>query len=156
MEILKIVARPFPDSLLVQNFAVPAAFAAPMDFGQILEEESGAMEQRQQRSVMIDGKWVEAGFYVCEILPEKHSHVPVKAAAIRNSCIGMGALPSGPTVPSSSRFRKPAHGEAVPNIPGDAWQLACAIGDAYGYAEKRIAHGPFAAAKRTISPNFMP
>jgi|SRR5450759_4298780 hypothetical protein len=55
MEILQIVPGPLPDNLLVQDFAVPAAFATAMDFGQVLEEEPGAVEQRQQRSVMIGG-----------------------------------------------------------------------------------------------------
>jgi hypothetical protein len=68
MEILQIVAGPLSDSVLAQNFAVSTALAAPMDFGQILEEEARVVEHRQQRSVMIGGKWVEAGFYVGEIL----------------------------------------------------------------------------------------
>jgi hypothetical protein len=55
MEILQIVAGPLPDGVLAQNFAVPTALAAPIDLGQILEEEPGAVEQRQQRSVMIGG-----------------------------------------------------------------------------------------------------
>src|ERR1035437_3350050 len=106
------------------------------------------MDQRQQRSVMIGGKWVKASFYVGEVLPEKHGHVRVEASAIRHRRTGMGALPSGSTVPSSRRLRKPAHRETVPDIPGDAWQLACAIGDARGYAGKRIAHASFPAATR--------
>jgi hypothetical protein len=69
---------------------------------------------------MIRGKWVEAGFYVGEILPEKRGHVRVEAAAIRHGRIGMGAL-GGPTVPLLRRLRKPTHGEAVPDIPGNAW-----------------------------------
>ena len=146
MEILQIVAGPLPDRMLAQDFVVPAAFAAPMDFGQIFEEEAGALKQRQQRSVMIGRKWVEAGFYVGEVLPEKHSHVRVEAAAIWHRRTGMGALPSGPTVATSRRLSKPAHREAVPDIPGDAWQLACAIGDARDDAGKRIAHASLPAA----------
>jgi hypothetical protein len=57
MEILQIVPGPLPDSVLAQDFAVSTAFAASMNFGQIFEEEAGAVEQRQQRSVMIRGKW---------------------------------------------------------------------------------------------------
>ena len=147
MEILQIVAGPLPDSSLAQDFAVPAAFAAPMDFGQILEEEPGAVEQRQQRSVMISGKWVEAGLYVGEVLPEKNGHVRVEASAIRHGRIGMGALPSGPTVPLPRRVRKPAHRETVADIPGDAGQLAYAIGDAHGDAGEQIGHAALPAAK---------
>src|ERR1019366_3461131 len=148
MEILQIVAGPLPDSLLVQDFTVLAAFAALINFGQILEEEPGAMEQCQQRSVMIGGKWVKAGFYVGEVLPEKHGHVRIEASAIRHRRIGKGALPSDSTVPSARLLRKPAHDEAVPDIPGDAWQLACAIGNARGDAGKWIAHASFPAATR--------
>src|ERR1039457_6906869 len=104
MEIMQIVAGPLPDGVLAQNFAVPTALAAPIDLGQILEEEPGAVEQRQQRSVMISGKWVEPGFYVGEVLPEKNGHVRVKASAIRHGRIGMGALPSGATVASPRRL----------------------------------------------------
>jgi hypothetical protein len=147
MEILQIVAGPLPDSMLAQDFVVPTAFAAPMDFGQIFEEEAGAVKQRQQRSVMIGRKWVDAGFYVGEVLPEKNGHVRIKASAIRHGRISVGALPSGSTVPSPRRLRKSAHGEAVPDIPGDAWQLASAAGDAYGDAGEWIAHGSFPAAK---------
>src|ERR1035437_9954717 len=97
---------------------------------------------------MIVGKWIMASFYVSEVLPEKHGHVRIEASAIRHRRIGMGALPSSSTVPSSRLLRKPAHDEAVPDIPGDAWQLACAIGDARNGAEKRIAHASFPAATR--------
>jgi hypothetical protein len=79
MEILQIVPGSLPDSVLAQDFVVSTAFAAPMDFGQILEEEAGVVEQHQQRSVMIGGKWVDAGFYVGEVLPEKNGHVRVNA-----------------------------------------------------------------------------
>src|SRR5450755_1641708 len=94
---------------------------------------------------MIVGKWVKASFYVSEVMPEKHGHVRIEASAIRHRRIGMGAQPSGSTVPSSRLLRKPAHDEAVPDIPGDAWQLACAIGDARGDAGKRIAHASLPA-----------
>src|SRR5580704_9749160 len=150
MEILQIVAGPLPDSMLAQDFVVPAAFAAPMDFGQIFKEEAGVVEQRQRRSVMIGGKWVDAGLYVGEVLPEKNGHVRIEASAIWHGRIGMGALPRGPTVLSPRHLREPAHGEAVPDIPGDAWQLACAIGDAHSDAGERIGHGSFPAAAKLV------
>jgi hypothetical protein len=43
MEILQIAGGPLP-SVLAQDFAVPATFAAPMDFRQFLEEEPGGVE----------------------------------------------------------------------------------------------------------------
>jgi hypothetical protein len=51
MEILQIVARPLPDSSLARDFAVPAALAAPIDFGQILEEELGEARHRGRDQV---------------------------------------------------------------------------------------------------------
>src|ERR1035438_1524116 len=97
---------------------------------------------------MIVGKWVKVSFYVSEVLPEKHGHVRIEASAIRHRRIGMGALPSSSTVPSSRLLCKPAHDEAVPDIPGDAWQLAFALGAARGGAGKRIAHASFPADTR--------
>jgi len=120
MEILQIVVGPLPDSVLAQDFAVSAAFAAPIDFGQILKEEPRAVEQRENGSIVIGGKWVEACFNVGEVLPEKSGHVRIEAAAIRHGRIGMGA-PSDPTVPSLRPLSKPTNGEAVPDIPSNAW-----------------------------------
>ena len=34
-------------------------------------QQPGAMDQRQQRSVMIGGKWVKVSFYPGEILPDR-------------------------------------------------------------------------------------
>jgi hypothetical protein len=75
-----------------------------MDFGQIFEEEAGVVEQCQRRSVMIGGKWVDAGLYVGEVLPEKNGHVRVEASAIWHWRTCMGALPSGATVLSPRRL----------------------------------------------------
>jgi hypothetical protein len=106
MEILQIVPGSLPDSVLAQDFVVSTAFASPMDFGQILEEEAGVVEQRQQRSVMIGGKWVDAGFYVGEVLQEKSGHIRVEASAIRHGRIGVSALPSDFIVPSWRRMAR--------------------------------------------------
>jgi hypothetical protein len=57
---------------------------------------------------MISGKWVVAGLYVGEILPEENGHVRIEASAIRHGRIGMGALPGGPTIPLPRRVCKPA------------------------------------------------
>jgi hypothetical protein len=134
MEVLQIVARPLPDRVLVQDFTVPTAFSAAMDFGKILEEEPGALDQRQQRAIMISGKWVEACFYVGEVLQEKSGHVRVYLPTIGHGCVGMAVPPNDLTVPSPRRLRKPTHGEAVPHIPCDAWQLDRPVGQARGKA----------------------
>jgi hypothetical protein len=73
-------------------------------------------------------------------LPEKNGHIGVEASAIRQGPIGMAALASGITVPSPRPLREPAHSEAVPDVPGDSWQLACTIGDAQSDTGKQIGH----------------
>jgi hypothetical protein len=55
-----------------------------MDFGEILEKTPRAVEERQQRSVMIDGKRVNASLDIGEVLLEKNGHVRVKASAVRH------------------------------------------------------------------------
>jgi len=62
-----------------------------MDFGEILEKKSRAMKECQQRSIMIGGKRVEAGFDIGEILLEKDGHIRVEASAVRHRQLGMGA-----------------------------------------------------------------
>ena len=89
---------------------------------------------------MIGGKGVETGLYVGEVLPEKNSHIGIKASAIRHGRIGMRVLLSGRTVLSPRLLREPAHGETVSDIPGDARQLTCAVGGAGDEAGQGIAH----------------
>jgi hypothetical protein len=72
----------------------------PMNFGEILEENSGAMKECHQRSLMIGGKRVKAGLDVGEILPEKRGHVRVEACPIRHGQIGVGVRVRVPTVSS--------------------------------------------------------
>jgi hypothetical protein len=101
---------------------------------------------------MIGGEGVETGFYVGEVLPEENSHIGIKASAIRHGGIGMRALPSGLTILWPRRLREPAHGETVSDIPGDARQLACAIGCAQGDTGERTGHAslPAPAKHRTV------
>jgi len=54
MEILQIVAGPLSVRPLAQNFAVRVAFAAPVDFGEILEK-SRSGEAASYGSVMVGG-----------------------------------------------------------------------------------------------------
>jgi len=49
---------------------VRAALAAPMDFGEIVEKQARAIEERQQRPVMIGRKRVKAGLDIGEVLLE--------------------------------------------------------------------------------------
>src|SRR5258708_3006307 len=130
MEILQIIARPRPARRFAQDFVVRATLAAPMDFGKILEKKPRAVKQRQQRTVMIGGKRIKAGLDIGEVLLKKDGHIRIEASAVRHRRVGMGAWPHFPTIALPRRLRKPAYGEAVSDIPGDAWQLADAISDA--------------------------
>ena len=42
---------------------------------------------------MIDGKWVNAGLDIIEVLLEKCGHVRVEALPVRNGSIGVSARP---------------------------------------------------------------
>jgi hypothetical protein len=97
---------------------------------------------------MIGGEGVETGLYVGEVVPEKNSHIDIKASAIRDGRIGMRARPRGLPILSPRRLHEPAHGEAVSDIPGDAWQLCCPIGDARGDTGGRIGHTSFPVPTR--------
>ena len=105
MEVLQIVAGPLPARPLAQNFAVRAALAAPMDFGEILEEKPRAVKQCQQRSVMIGGKRVNASLDIGEVLLEKDGHIRIEASAVRHGRIGEGARPRFLTISSPRRLR---------------------------------------------------
>jgi hypothetical protein len=72
---------------------VRAALAAPMDFGEIVEKQSRAIEERQQRPVMIGRKRVKAGLDIGEVLLEKDGHIRIETPAIRHGQIGVGAWP---------------------------------------------------------------
>jgi hypothetical protein len=86
--------------MLVKDFTVCTALAAAIDLGKILEEKAGAVEQGQQRAIMVGGKWVEASFYVGEVLSEKNSHVGVNLPAIRNLRAGAAVPRNGDADPS--------------------------------------------------------
>jgi hypothetical protein len=100
---------------------------------------------------MIGREGVETGLYVGEVVPEKNSHIGIKASAIRHGRIGMRARPSGLTILSKRRLREPAHGEAVSDIPGDAWELCCPVGDPCGDTGERIGHASLPARPKPVS-----
>ncbi len=122
MKVLQVIGWSLSASLLSQDFLAPAAFATLVNFREILEEQPGSVEQRQQRPIMVGGKWIKAGFYVGQVLPKKPGHVRVKTAAVWHRRIGTGAWATRSPVPSSRIFRKPTHDQAMADIPGDAGQ----------------------------------
>ena len=50
---------------------MPAALAAAVDFRQVLEEQTRALQQRRQRTVMVGGKGIDARFNIGEITLEE-------------------------------------------------------------------------------------
>jgi len=138
VEILEIVAGPLPARLLGQYFIVVAAFPAAVDGGKILEEEPRAVEKHFQGAVMIRGQGIDARFDIGEVLPPKSTHVREESFTVRNWRVGMGARPRAPA--RARPLRDPRHGEAVTQIPGDARQLARAIGGARGEAGEGTVH----------------
>jgi hypothetical protein len=111
-----------------------------MDFGKILEKKPGAMQECQHRSVMIGGQRVKTGLDIGKVLLKKDSHIRVEALAVRHRRISVGARPRFVTISPLRRLGEPAYGEAMPNIPSNAWQLGGAIRDTHGNARERIAH----------------
>src|SRR6202022_617805 len=88
---------------------------------------------------MIRGQGIDARFDIGEVLPPKSAQVREESFAVRSSRVGMGARPRAPALARS--LRDPGHGEAVTQIPGDARQLARAIGGARGEAGGGTGHG---------------
>ena len=68
---------------------------------------------------MIHGKWIEAGFYIGEVLSEKNGHVGVNLHAIGNMHIRLVAPPTCLTMSLPRGVGKPPHGKAVSDIPSD-------------------------------------
>src|ERR1700719_1464867 len=89
---------------------------------------------------MVGGKRVNAGLDIGKVLLEKESHIRIEASAVRHGRMGEGARPRFSIILAPHLLRQPAYGEAMPDIPSDARQLAGAVGDAGGKAGKRAAH----------------
>jgi methionine synthase II (cobalamin-independent) len=69
------MTEPLPASLVGSDFAMGAFLSAPMDCGEIIEKKPRAVEERQQRSVVIGGERVNPGLDIGEILSEKDGHI---------------------------------------------------------------------------------
>src|ERR1700721_1995441 len=87
---------------------------------------------------MIRRQRINARLDIREVPLEERGHIGEDASAVRHGCIGMSARPRALAISSPRPFRKPMHGEAMPDIPGNAWQLPCTIGGARGEAGEGI------------------
>jgi hypothetical protein len=81
-----------------------------------------------QEGSRLDGKRVNPGFDIGEVLQKKRSHIGVDLIAIRDRQIGPRTTPRFLTFLPTRGLGEPAQGEAVPNIPRNARQLASTIG----------------------------
>ena len=79
MEILQVVVRAPAARLCVQHLVRRVALAALVDLGEVAEEQPRAVEQREQRAVMVRGKGIDPGLDVGEILLEQRRPVGVQA-----------------------------------------------------------------------------
>jgi hypothetical protein len=70
VKILQIVARPRAARIFIENLAMSLHFATSMDLREVLEKQSRATNQREQRTVMIGGNWINARFDIGEVLQE--------------------------------------------------------------------------------------
>jgi hypothetical protein len=75
-----------------------------MDCGEIPEKKPRALEECQQRSVVIGRQRVKAGLDIGEVLLEKDGHIRVEASAVRHRRIGVGARPRFVTISSLRRL----------------------------------------------------
>src|SRR5262249_45658742 len=140
MEILQVVARPPSAGFLRQDFLTCAALAALMNGGEVVEEKAGSVKQRNQRTVMVGGKRVNARFDIREVLPKKRGHVCVDLIAIRDRQIGTGATSRILAFLAPRGLGEPAQGKTMPDIPGDARQLTGTVSHAGDKAGKRCSH----------------
>jgi hypothetical protein len=75
-----------------------------MDCGEITEKKPRAMQEFQQRSVMIGGQRVKACLDIGEILLKKDSHIRVEAFTVGHGRIGMGTRPHFGVISSLRRL----------------------------------------------------
>src|SRR5262245_38503993 len=78
---------------------------------------------------MIERKRVNPGFDIGEVLHKKRSHVLVDLVAIWHRQIGMRVMPRSLAFLLARGLGELSQGKTVPNVPGNARQLASAIGE---------------------------
>lgn len=89
---------------------------------------------------MIDRTRINPSLNIGEVLHKERSHIRVDLVAIWNRQIRTGAPPHLLALSTLRGLRELAQGKTVPDIPGDARQLASTIGDACDKAGKWSIH----------------
>ena len=102
---------------------------------------------------MVRGQGIDAAFDIGEVLPEQGGHVRIETFAVGHRRVGMGPWPRAVAGAPACLLGKPPHDQGVPDIPGDARQLARAISDAGGKAGGGIGHAALPLRPGTI-PNM--
>ena len=103
MEILQIIIRAAAAGLLGQHLVRAVALAALGDLGKVAEEQPRAVEQRQQRAVVIRRQRIDAGLDIGEILLEQRRPVGLDALIDAGTDFGFGGAPSRRCTSSASR-----------------------------------------------------
>jgi hypothetical protein len=78
MEILEVIGGSAPTGLFVEHLGVLTGFATTVDARQVLEEQPGAVEERQQRTISITGQRIKPGFNIGEVRAKESHHIAVK------------------------------------------------------------------------------
>jgi hypothetical protein len=89
---------------------------------------------------MIGRHGINPGLNICQIAAEQSPHIGKQPATIRYGRISMRQRSPTLAVLPSYFLRKPPHGQAMPQIPGDAWQLRGAVNGPSSKAGERMAH----------------
>src|SRR6188472_2813646 len=117
MEILEVVAGPTPAGLCIEHFGVLTGVATPVDAREVLEEQPGPVEERQQRTISIPGQRVKAGFNIGEVRAEESRHVAIKPLPIWNRCARAVLATFAVAVLCACPFGHPAHDVAMADVP---------------------------------------
>ena len=66
----------------IEHFGVLIGFATTVDARQVLEEQPGAVEERQQRTISITGQRIKPGFNIGEVRAKESRHIAVKPPSV--------------------------------------------------------------------------
>ncbi len=153
MEVLQIITGSLAARFLGQHLPMIAVFTAAVDVGQILEEKARALEQGRPRTVVVRGQGIDSRLHIGEILPEQRGHIRIEAVASRHRDIGAGRPTCAPARTLTHGLGQSAHDHPMADVPGNARQLRCPIGDAGGDASNGMSHGLTNAVK-SPDPNM--
>jgi len=89
---------------------------------------------------MVSRHRVDAGLDIGQVLPEQLGHVGEQTPTVRHRLVGVRLRPRAAAAAPLHLLAHPPHDLALPDIPGHARELACAIGEAGGYTGNGARH----------------